>query len=210
MLLLLTEFIKASRSWLFLLIFRHWTITSLTTLVSQPNTSTCTDPFCAHSSPGLHGPQSGFSPIQIFLYKMAAHWWYSSSMGLQIGKWELIVGSKTQQASLQSPSFSQNVPRNQWQSRKRSWCDISSPQSTNYKWPRSRQRGDKRLMHSRLLGQVIHIWAPIDLDRISVNCVLINQFLAKFDLDQCDKKESAIDQQKVDLIEQAIGNIIER
>ena len=51
-----------------------------------------------------------FLPTQILRYKMAAHWWYSSRVGLHIGKWELIVGSNTQHASLQSVSFSQNVP----------------------------------------------------------------------------------------------------
>ena len=69
-----------------------------------------TDPFWTHSSPALHGPQSGFSPTQILRYKIAAHWWYSSRVGLHIGRWELIVGSNTQHASLQSVSFSQNVP----------------------------------------------------------------------------------------------------
>ena len=96
--------------WNIILIFWKQQKASLVMKILISMKRSFTDPFCTHSSPGLHGPQSGFSPTQILRYKTAAHWWYSSSMGLQIAKWELIVGSKTQQASLQSESFSQNVP----------------------------------------------------------------------------------------------------
>lgn len=119
-----------------------------------------TDPFCTHSSPGLHGPQSGFSPTQILRYKTAAHWWYSSSMGLQIAKWELIVGSKTQQASLQSESFSQNVPEIRDKKRAKIVCAI------DLSWTCNSDRARYKMYYThrnKLNVKTIHTWISFGL-----------------------------------------------
>lgn len=81
-------------------------------------------------------------------------------MGLQIAKWELIVGSKTQQASLQSESFSQNVPEIRDKKRGKIVC------ASDLSWTCNRRRTRYKMSYTyrnKLYVETIHTWISFGL-----------------------------------------------